>query len=248
MLKDLSERSEQPELMDDFREGPKKLRFVFDDINRVNKILGGTKITVTAVGKLMQQNPKENYTILDMGCGDGQMLREIANYCRKRNINISLIGIDLNSEVLQLAKEASSQYDEIVFLHQDILEIDASELSCDIVINTLTMHHFTNTQLVVFLNKFIELGKIGIVINDLHRSTLAYYLFKLFSVIFIKTKHAKIDGLISIRKGFIKSELIAYSKGLPSVTHDIQWKWAFRYVWVMQPYRLNGVICARLEL
>ncbi|PHQ62107.1 MAG: methyltransferase [Maribacter sp.] len=241
MLKDLSKRSEQPELMDDFREGPKKLRIVFDDINRVNKILGGTKITVTAVGKLMHKNPKDDYTILDMGCGDGHMLREIANYCRKRSINVRLIGIDLNSEVLQLAKEASGQYSEIVFLHQDILKMDASDLDCDIVINTLTMHHFTNAQLVVFLNKFIELGKMGIVINDLHRSPLAYYLFKLFSVIFIKTKVAKIDGLISISKGFVKSDLIAYSKGLQSVTHDIRWKWAFRYVWVMQPNRIRGV-------
>ena len=101
------------------------------------------------------------------------------------------------------------------------------------------MHHFTDTQLVVFLKKYVELAKIGIVINDLQRSGLAYYLFKLFSLIFIKTKTAKIDGAISITRGFKKKELIQYSKGLPDTEHQIKWKWAFRYVWIMQPNRLT---------
>jgi len=70
MLIDLSERSNQPELMDDFQEGLKSLRIVFDDINRVNSILGGSSITVNAVAKLMQAHPQESYTVVDMGCGD----------------------------------------------------------------------------------------------------------------------------------------------------------------------------------
>lgn len=238
MLIDLSERSSQPELMDDFREGIKNLRIVFDDINRVNSILGGSSITVNAVSQLISNSPQESYTIVDMGCGDGNMLREVAQFCRKRNIQVKLIGIDLNAEALQLAKKASSDYPEIEFLHQDILLLEATDLNCDIVINTLCMHHFVNKDLLLFLDKFNQLARIGVVINDLHRSRLAYYLFKLFSLIFIRTETAKIDGLISISKGFIKSDLIQYSKSFPDVKHDIRWKWAFRYVWIMQPNRL----------
>lgn len=239
MLIDLSQRSSQPELMDDFREGLKRLRIVFDDINRVNTILGGSSITVNAVAKLMKENPKESYTVVDMGCGDGNMLREVSKYCKKKAIKVRLIGIDLNAEALQLAEEASTSYPEIEFQHRDILELKVTDLNCDIVINTLTMHHFVNKDLLIFLEKFNQLASIGVVINDLHRSRWAYYLFKAFSLIFIKTKTAKIDGLISISKGFIKSDLIQYSKSLPEIQHDIQWKWAFRYVWIMQPNRLT---------
>ena len=88
MLKDLSKRSEEPELMDDFREGLQRLRIVYDDINRVNKILGGNYITVNAVIELMKQHPQESYTIIDMGCGDGNMLREVAHYCRKKGLKV----------------------------------------------------------------------------------------------------------------------------------------------------------------
>lgn len=235
MLKDLSKRSKEPELMDDFREGLERLRIVFDDINRVNRILGGNNITVNAVAKLINENPKEEYTIIDMGCGDGNMLREVAEYCQKKSIRIKLIGVDLNEEALQLAKERSVEYDEIQYMHHDILKLDPSTLNCDILINTLTMHHIPDEDIMMFLQKFVDLAHIGVVINDLQRSTWAYYLFKLFSVIFIKTNTAKIDGLISISKAFIKSDLITYSKELPTVHHHIKWKWAFRYVWIMQP-------------
>lgn len=239
MLIDLSERSNQEELMDDFKEGLKSLRIVFDDINRVNTILGGSSITVNAVANLMKENPQESYTVVDMGCGDGNMLREVAKYCRKRAIKVQLIGIDLNAEALQLAEEASVAYPEVTYQHRNILELQVADLNCDIIINTLTMHHFENKDLLVFLEKFNQLAKIGVVINDLHRSRWAYYLFKLFSLVFIKTKTAQIDGLISISKGFIKSDLIQYSKSLPQVKHHIEWKWAFRYVWIMQPNKSN---------
>ena len=239
MLVDLTERGVMPELMDDFREDLTSLRKVFDDINRVNTILGGSAITVRAVAELIAAHPQDKYTMVDMGCGDGYMLRKLAQYCRKHTIKVSLIGIDLNTEVIQLAEEASIAYPEIEYKNKDILALTTSDLNCDIVINTLCMHHFTDENLPLFLNKFVQLASIGIVINDLHRSGWAYYLFKLFSLIFIKTKTAKVDGLISIRKGFIKSDLIQYAKQLPSVQHEIKWKWAFRYVWVMKTQRLN---------
>lgn len=239
MLKDLSTRSQEPELMDDFQGGPELLKILFDDINRVNRILGGNAITINAVAKLLKENPQESYTIVDMGCGDGAMLREIVRYCRKKNIKIRAIGIDLNEDTLQLAKDASRDFAELEFWHRDILQLNKSDFKCDIAINTLCMHHFTEEQLPVFLKKFVELSTIGIVINDLQRSVWAYYLYKVFSSMFIKTRTAKVDGLISISKGFVKSELLKYANELPSVDHFIKWKWAFRYVWVMQPNRLS---------
>jgi len=241
MLVDLTERSSQPELMDDFREGPQSLRIVFDDINRVNTILGGSNITVNAVADLIRRNPQDSYTIVDMGCGDGNMLREVAEHCKKHEIKVYLIGIDLNEEALQLAEEASTNYPEIAYHHRDILKLKETDFNCDIIINTLCMHHFVNKDLLQFLEKFNQLASIGVVINDLHRSRLAYYLFKAFSLIFIRTETAKVDGLISISKGFIKSDLMEYAKNLPQVKHDIRWKWAFRYVWIMQPNRLKSI-------
>ncbi len=237
MLRRLKERSREPELIDDFQEGEEQLKLVLNDINRVNRVLGGNNITINAVAQLIHENPRESYVIIDVGCADGSMLRELAIYFRKQSVKVELIGLDLNVDALNIAKKASTNYPEIRFLNQDVLKLDKTDLNCDILITTLTLHHFTNEQLPGLLAQLAGLGAIGFVNNDLHRSPLAYYLFKLFSMFFLKTKTTKIDGLISISRGFKKQELLSFAQELPNMNHYIKWKWAFRFVWIMQPNR-----------
>ncbi len=230
---DLSIRSNELELMDDPNMPFELLQAAYIDINKCNNLLGGESITLDAVMELVKEGSKKSYTILDMGCGDGTMLRKLSKHLSKYGVSHSMIGIDLRDDVLRIAKEKSSEYPNISFKKEDILKADSS-LSCDILINTLTMHHFDEHRIDAFLNKFVSLAKVGVVINDLQRSKIAYILFKVFGFFFIKTEVAKYDGLVSISKGFRRGELIALSKKIPSVTHIIRWKWAFRYVWVMK--------------
>ncbi|WP_281540291.1 methyltransferase domain-containing protein [Maribacter aestuarii] len=238
---DFTKRHDGLEIMDNFQDSRADLPYIFKDINRVNHILGGNDITVNAVFKLIGEVSRESYTILDMGCGDGYMLKTLAVEARKRNIPISFIGVDLNGDALTLARQETADFPEISYTKKDILGADFSDFNCDIVITTLTMHHFENEEILSFLKRFIQLATIGVVINDLERSVLAYYLFQVFGLIFIKTKVAKIDGSISIRKGFKREELELLAKKIPDVSHEIKWKWAFRYVWIMRKRRLTNI-------
>lgn len=239
-MADFSKRNRDPELMDDCYVDGSTLSKVLDDLDRTNRLLGGNSITVNGVERLIQEHSQESYTIMDMGCGNGSMLREIVKLARRSGISIEAIGIDLSDQGLSIARAASTNYPEIRYLKQDILALAPYDLECDILLCTLTMHHFYNEKIPIFLQQFSKLARIGIVINDLQRSPIAYHLFKGFSTIFIRTKIAKHDGLISIQSGFTKAELKSFAKDLPSVRHEIQWKWAFRYLWIMRTQRLNG--------
>lgn len=239
-MADFSIRNREAERMDDPEVEQNMLEEVLCDIDRTNRLLKGNRITVQSVGQLIREFPQQSYTILDMGCGNGSMLREVVKLGRRMGVKVEAIGIDLSEKGLAIAKAASSDFPEIRYLKQDILELDPDDLNCDILLCTLTMHHFYNENIPVFLGQFAKLARIGIVINDLQRSPLAYHLFKGFSAIFIRTKIAKHDGLISIQSGFTQSELEGFAKDLPSVRHNIKWKWAFRYIWVMRTKRLNG--------
>lgn len=236
---DFSVRSRTWEKMDDPNMEFDTLEAAYRDINRCNKWLGGESITINAVWDLISQHPKTSYTILDMGCGDGTMLKKLAYFLDGKNVSYNMIGVDLREDVLQIARENTNMISNISFHKQDILQADSS-FSCDILINTLTMHHFEEERIDAFLKKFVDLSKIGVVINDLHRSKLAYVLFKVFSFFFIQTDVAKNDGLISISKGFRKNELMGLAKKIPNVIHTVKWKWAFRYVWVMELNRQSS--------
>lgn len=240
MITNFSFRSTTPELMDQTALARPLLDEVLKDINKVNNMLGGYAITKEAVLALIKNTPQEQYTILDMGCGDGTMLREIAALFRERQIKAQFIGIDINEGTIQIAKEQVGPFSEITFLQQDILAENKEELQCDILLCTLTMHHFSDEQIPVFLNKFAQLASIGVVINDLQRSKWAYVLFKVFSVFFIKTPIAKCDGLLSIQKGFLKTELLQYAKNVVNASHHIEWKWAYRYLWIMNSNKMTS--------
>lgn len=231
---DFSIRNTEPEMMDNPAVDELMLGAVLTDINRTNNLLRGNDITINALSALIKKHPKESYTILDMGCGDGNMLRKVVGWAKRHNISVRCIGIDLSAKGLALAREKSSNFLEIVYLKQDILALEPQDLKCDIVLCTLTMHHFHNEQIPQFLNQFVKLANMGIIINDLQRSRLAYYLFKIYSLMFVRTQIAKNDGLISIQSGFTKSELINFSNNLIAMSHTIKWRWAFRFLWVME--------------
>ena len=237
---DLSHRNRTPELMDDPKVSGKMLARVLEDINRANRLLKGNKPTIEAVDRLFQEYPKESYTILDVGCGDGTMLREVVKWGRNKGYELDCIGVDLSEKALRIAVKKSVDFPEIRYELQDILEDTLGvNFGCDILLCSLTMHHLYDEHIPPFLNRFTKLARIGVVINDLQRSVFAYYLFKMFSIIFIKTKIARHDGLVSIQSGFTKEELTRFSKKITNAQHHIQWKWAFRYVWVMRTHQLT---------
>ena len=170
--------------------------------------------------------------ILDVGCGNGNLLCKLSHFLSKKGVSHKMIGIDLRADVLTMAREKCKDLPHVTFYKKDIFKAN-SNLECDILINTLTMHHFDEESIAAILNKFVSLARTGIVINDLQRSKISYLLFKVFGFFFLRTDTAKHDGLVSVSKGFKKAELLRLAKKIPNVSHKIRWKWAFRYVWVM---------------
>ena len=160
------------------------------------------------------------------------MLRALAKYGDTNNLNLKLIGIDANKTTISFAKQQSKEFDQISFLHQDIFSESFRNLKYDIVLSTLFLHHFDDKKIISLLKFLLKNVKIGIVINDLNRNKIAYYLFKLISFP-LKNQMVKNDGLISILRGFKKEDLKYYSKEIGH-QHTVNWKWAFRYQWIIQ--------------
>ena len=221
-LVNTTNRSEAIELMDDFSVGGELLRDTLDKLDNINKWLGGNRVTLNGIKKILNEYPKEKpISILDLGCGSGDMLRHVAIFGQKEGYKFKLIGIDANAEAIKYAKELSVGFKEIIFLEMDIFSDEFKELEYDLVLTTLFLHHFKEDQLVGLLQQGLDKSSVGIVVNDLHRHFLAYYLFKLLGLV-IKNDMVKHDGLTSILRGFKRSDLEDLSKRL-KVKSQIQW-------------------------
>tara|TARA_R110000850_G_scaffold268138_1_gene399445 strand:+ start:44257 stop:44970 length:714 start_codon:yes stop_codon:yes gene_type:complete len=228
-------RTDEKEIMDDLSMQNVEVKEVFQDINTVNNFLGGNRITLNGIKRLIKNIPSgKEITIVDLGCGDGEMLAVCARFARRHNHNFKLTGIDINPQIIAEAKEKNKKYPEISFSCRDVFSDGFKENEIDIFLCTLTLHHFKNNQIDELMVILTKQARLGIVINDLHRNKLAYMLFKMFSSIFLKTKIAKNDGLVSILRGFKRNELQVFSHKLTNYKHFISWKWAFRYQWIIQ--------------
>jgi len=227
-------RSEAEEIMDDFEMTGDLLKSTLHHLDRINKWLGGNQVTLSGIDQLWKDHPKEKtITIVDLGCGSGDMLRLIAKKAKRENRKVKLIGIDANNFVIQVAKDQSTLYDEISYQQMMIPSDQFNKLSYDIVLSTLFLHHFTDQEIISLLDLLKKKAKLGIIINDLHRNSMAYGLFYLLSR-FVPNEMVQKDGLTSILRAFKRKDLKYYSKEIGLVQSQIKWKWAFRYQWIIK--------------
>jgi 2-polyprenyl-3-methyl-5-hydroxy-6-metoxy-1,4-benzoquinol methylase len=237
LLVNTTYRSEAEEIMDDLDYNGPILHDALDKLAKINQWLGGNKVTINGLAKVLKNHPKNQLiVIIDLGCGGGDMLREVSRFGKKYGYQFQLIGIDANQHTIAYAKMRSEGYDNIEYKTIDIFSEAFYTLKFDLVLTTLFFHHFKDNELVSFLKPVLKKAKLGVVVNDLHRHKLAYYLFKLLCMT-IKNKTIVEDGLTSVLRGFKRQELVEISQQLDT-NYQIQWKWAFRFQWILKQKNL----------
>ncbi len=228
------ERSNLAEAMDDLSLEEDELALALRDIRRVNRLLGGHRTSIRGLRPYLKPEGEGIRHILDIGCGDGDFLRYLAGYCRRHGLTVKLIGWDFNPKSLDRARRASAAYEEIVFECRDVR--DYPEIPDNtVVICNLFLHHFQTPEIQLLLENWLGQAPRAIIVNDLHRNRVAYYLFCIFGLIFMKSPVARADGRISIRRGFRRPEILEMSKKLPVSDVGLRWCWAYRYLWILEP-------------
>ncbi len=231
--KDTTYRSKEKEIMDDLEMGGPLVISALDHLAAINKWLGGNQVSISGVNQLLKNQQKnQEVVILDLGCGNGDMLRQVADFGRKKGFNFKLIGIDANPTTIKYAEELSVNYPEISYTQQDIFSEEFQKVKYDIALCTLFLHHFEDAFIVKFVKSLTKNARIGVVINDLHRHPMAYFLFKLLSL-FIRNHVVKTDGAISILRAFKKVDLEKFANQLIHKS-TISWHWAFRFRWIIR--------------
>jgi SAM-dependent methyltransferase len=225
---DLSRRAELVEMMDQ----PcsyEELRGCLHDIARVNRLTFANRPTISWMDELIAAHPSPAgpLRVVDVGCGDGDMLRRIDAWAAKRGVRVALTGIDLNPDAIRAAREATPPRQRI---DQQIQWIVGDALSnaamgdIDVVICSLLTHHLTDPQIVQFLQWAERTTRCGWFVNDLHRKAVPYHLFRLWARFTNWHPFVKNDGAVSIRRSFVVGDWqrLCAAAGLDAKTVSIQ--------------------------
>ncbi|MEQ8688961.1 MAG: methyltransferase domain-containing protein [Imperialibacter sp.] len=229
---DFSQRSVALEWMDDLSSSGDIIVQTLKELDTINRLLGGNSISLSGLKKLLSRYPekrKEKIVIADIGCGGGDIMKLLAGWGRKNNLQLELIGIDANPHVLEYARENTKDFPEIRFEQIDIYSKAFSGLKFDIIHTSLFTHHFPESELIAFYSQWVGQVNMGIINNDLHRHWFAYHSIDWLTRLFSRSPMVKYDARLSVLRSFLKPELedILYKAKIQS--YDIQWKWAFRW-------------------
>lgn len=224
---DLSHRSYQKELMDAPGLPFKAISDLLKDLNIVNTLLGGHRITLKGVKKFIDS--PDGITVCEIGCGGGDNIFAIYKYCTRNNIQVKFIGIDISQDCIAFARKKYAQL-PCRWICSDYFAVDMQANRPAVIFSSLFCHHFTNEELIKMLQWMKENSLKGFFINDLHRHRVAYYSIKFLTGIFSRSYLMKNDACLSVARGFKKKEWEDLFNRAGMDNYHIFWQWAFRYL------------------
>ena len=192
-----------------FEEARKSLK----DVRRVNKYLSGYRVLLRYAGQFLRDH-KENrpFTILDLATGSGDQPVALAKLARKFKVPVKITAIDINCKMLKCARIITDPFPEIALVQCDILSLPFCSDSFDMVVNSLSLHHFTRKNAVKILHAMLSLSRCGFIVNDLKRSRVAYISIFLLTRLFTKNRLTRHDAPVSVMNAFTSEEMRALAQ------------------------------------
>jgi SAM-dependent methyltransferase len=176
--------------------------------------------------------------IVDVGSGYGDLLRQIAGWARRRRIEVSLTGVDLNPWARQAALEVTAPELGIEWVTADALSHDPPG-GIDVVVSSLFTHHLTDARVIEFLQWMEAKARLAWFVNDLHRHPLPHHVFAGFAEVAGFHPFVRHDGPVSIARAFVTADWETYldAAAIEAGAAAIEW---------MFPFRLTVARCKRI--
>lgn len=223
------ERSNKKEYLDEEGIPDVALFQNLKELDFINRYLGGYKITLSILKKIIK--PEKQYVLVDIGSGGGDSLQQIDKWAKKHNHRITLYGIDIKPICIEHAK-AKNESRSIQFICDDYRNSNKHIPNIDIIHASLFCHHLTKAEIVELI-KYAHLNKIILVINDLERNPIAYYAIKYLTMLFSKSYLVKNDAPLSVLRGFKRKEWKEIINKANVNNYCIRTKWAFRHALII---------------
>ena len=147
--------------------------------------------------------------VLDVACGGGDVLRDVARLADKHAVEVELHGCDISATALEYAREVRRDGKTALdFFQFDVLG-GPLPAGYDLVCSTLFLHHLTEEEAIDLLGGMAAACRRSILLQDLRRTRLGF-VFAYFGLLTLtRSEVAKSDGLVSVGAAFKIAEVRA---------------------------------------
>ena len=200
-------RSYEPEHIDKGDYTPEEYEGCLAELRRVNRWLGDVSALKRSVLPDIERGGARPFTLLDVGAGTGELLREVALAARSRNAAARLVGLELNGRAAEGLLEESRGFEEIASVRADAFRLPFADGAFDYVMCSLFTHHFRDDACVRVLKEMARVARRRVYCIDLHRHPVAYYFYTTIGRLILHNRLVREDGALSILRSFRPAEL-----------------------------------------
>jgi ubiquinone/menaquinone biosynthesis C-methylase UbiE len=194
-----------------------------DDLRRVNWLLGGVRLTLLPLRRLSRRVPPgERLRVLDLATGAADIPRAMARWARRAGRDVFVVASDVNLDVLQSGRDHEPVPAGIVFVVADATRLPFGGGSFHVATASLALHHLLPEQGVAMLREMGRCARVGVVVNDIVRTWLAYFGAIIATRVGSTNRLTLHDGPLSVRRAFTVTEMrrMARQAGLTPTEWD----------------------------
>lgn len=215
MQRDIAAR----EQMDRPDADPRLLERTYAQFPLVNRCVSGWRgVYADLVRPALPRN--RSATVLDVGCGGGDIALALLGWARADGFGIKVTGIDPDPRAHDFASRAGTaagfRTGELEFRRAASADLVAEGQKFDVVISNHVLHHLDPPALADIFSDSQQLAGSLAIHSDIRRRRSALALFGLATLPLAGTSFIRRDGLTSIRRSFTREEL---ARALPPGWH-----------------------------
>ena len=199
------------------------------DLATVNTVTLARLPTLGFMRQAVRRAGARPLRVLDVACGEGDMLRRLHRWGRHTGHPLELTGLDLSAQGIEAARAATP--DDVPITYRCADAFDPALEPFDVIISSLFTHHLADDQVVAFLRMMEAKATVGWFVNDLHRHPLAYHGFRALSTLAGWHRFVRHDGPVSVARSFRRAEWqhLVTRAGLAAPPVRISWHLPFRF-------------------
>jgi 2-polyprenyl-3-methyl-5-hydroxy-6-metoxy-1,4-benzoquinol methylase len=227
-------RQREPEWMDDPELDPGLHRQALAGLRRINAWSRSGIAIWGAIERLVRDQGLSEVSILDLASGGGEVALQVANKAIQTGLRVRVAGCDCSPVAVDEARRRASHFPNlpIEFFIQDVFAGELSQ-SYDVVMCSLFLHHLDEPQAISLLRRMGNAARRMVLVDDLRRSRLGYWLAWAGSRMLSRSPVVHKDAPLSVAGAFTPEEAVkmAAEAGLTNATFETHWPLRYLLKW-----------------
>ena len=202
------------ELLDGPLDDPAALAGNLRDLRRVNRLLGGVRLSRLAIDLLLRVAPTHldlsPISIIDVGTGAVDIPVALLADARRRGRRLEVFAVDARPAVLETARAIRPALGRIAGLALGVSDgrsLPHPDRSIDIAHASLLLHHLEPDDAVAVLVEMARVARVGVVVNDLNRGRMHWLGAWLIGHLLTRNRYTRRDAPLSVRRAYTRREM-----------------------------------------